>query len=195
MGSSRSRSLDRAVKDVWAWSFNHNCWLSACHIPGVENVEADSWSRDLDSVAEWKLNPRVFDYVVENLGFLPVVDLMATRINTQLPKFMSFHPDPEAFAVDAFFWSWEDLDFYLFPPFVCISKILQKVAFDKARGILITPKWRNQLWYPHLCSMTVKSIDLPYSQDLLLDPSDSSRQQRMLDRLQLQAHLLDCKQQ
>ena len=46
------------------------------------------------------LNRKDFKFVVEKLGFIPTVDLFASRINTQLEKFMSYRPGPKCIVVD-----------------------------------------------------------------------------------------------
>ena len=126
--------------------------------------------------------------VVSKLEFEPDIDLMASRVNKQLDRFMSFRPDPEALANYVFAWPWEGLRFYCFPPFACISKFLEKLSYEKTSGILITPNWPNQVWFPINMSMALKTIDIPYREDLLLHPLLSSHQ--MSRRLHLQAHFI-----
>ena len=82
--------------------------------------------------------------IIKGLNFKPTVDLFATRVNTQLPQFILVRPDPETKGVNAFTLWWENLSFHAFPPFICISKVLQKVWYGKAEGILVVPDWPNQ---------------------------------------------------
>ena len=49
---------------------------------------------------------------------------------------------------DAFTLSWANLQFYAFPPFALILKMLAKIRADKATGIVVVPDWPNQPWYP-----------------------------------------------
>ena len=60
-------------------------------------------SRDKDT--EWKLDPIVFKRISSFWG-KPSIDLFASRLNFQLRPFVSWKPDPEAFAIDAFSISW-----------------------------------------------------------------------------------------
>ena len=53
--------------------------------------------------------------------------------------------------VNAFLLDWSELDFYAFPPFVCLNRVLQKIYQDKAKGIVIAPDWPSQSFYPSLC--------------------------------------------
>ena len=118
MGSSKSSILNGQIKMIWEWILAGKNWLSASHIPGILNVEADAESRKNDSKIEWKLNKKTFDFVVKHLKFEPCFDLFASRINTQLPRFAAYRPDPEAEVIDAFSISWKEVKFYAF---VCIG--------------------------------------------------------------------------
>ena len=40
--------------------------------------------------------------IIKDLNFKPTVDLIATRVNTQLPEFILLRPDPETKGVNAF---------------------------------------------------------------------------------------------
>ena len=66
---------------------------------------------------------------------------------------MSYKPDPNAYAVDAFSLDWSKLQFYAFPPFCCISQYVQKIKTDKEEGILVTPHWPTQQFYSKIIKM------------------------------------------
>ncbi|XP_067679993.1 uncharacterized protein [Haliotis asinina] len=75
--------------------------IHAVHIPGAKNVLADVLSRpDAPPSTEWQLNPRTFQSLCLQFG-RPMLDLFATRLNCQLPIYVSPVPDPAAWAVDA----------------------------------------------------------------------------------------------
>ena len=120
----------------------------------------------------------------------PVIDLFASRINNQVQRFASFRPDPEAEIIDAFTVSWFNLDFYAFPPFICIGRVLQKINMDEATGILIVPDWPNQPWYNTYMNMRIIEVILPPRDDLLCLPSDEGARQPMHRTLRLRAGLL-----
>ena len=50
---------------------------------------------------EWKPRESVFKQIVSTFG-KPDIDLFASRINHQLPNYISWKPDPGAKAIDAF---------------------------------------------------------------------------------------------
>lgn len=76
------------------------------------------------------------------------IDLFATHNNAKCKVFVSWFPDPFAFAVDAFTLDWGEFYFYAFPPFALITRSLRKVIDDRAEGILLVPRWPAQPWFP-----------------------------------------------
>ena len=90
-----------------------NIWLSAAHILGVSNVNADALSRDLNLDLEWMLSRSVFDKIVALFG-QPDIYLFASRLNAQLENYVSRKPDPMAKYVDAFTVDWSAFSFMHF---------------------------------------------------------------------------------
>ena len=126
-------------------------WLSATPIPGIQNTEPDLESQKNEVHTVWKLRENTYNNICSQLSTSPKIDLFATRLNTQLSTFVSYRPDPKYIAVNAFLLDWSELDFYAFPPFVCLNRVLQKIYQDKAKGIVIAPDWPSQPFYPSLC--------------------------------------------
>ena len=112
-----------------------------------------------------------FEQVLQELQFIPDLDLFASRLNRQLPEFVSYRPDPESIAVEAFTVNWKNKKFYAFPPFICVAMILQKIWKDQATGILIVPNWPNQIWYCQYSEMVIRAFILPPRSDFLTLPS------------------------
>ena len=160
-GISRSQECDFITKEIWQWVSNSSIWLSATHLPGIQNAEVEFESRKYEIHAEWKLNESVFHFICGELGFSPTIDLFPTIINTQLRTFISYRPDPNCVAVNAFLINWEKEKFYAFPPFACLFKILQNIYQDKAKGILIVPNWPSQPFYPRLIETSLHIISIP----------------------------------
>ena len=93
---------------------------------------------------EWMLNKLDFQRIVQELKFNPKIDLFASRLNNQLPVFVSYRPDPLAMTINAFTLDWGKIPFYAFSPFSIIPRVLQKIFHDKATCILVVPGWPNQ---------------------------------------------------
>lgn len=172
MGTSHSPTCNALAKDIWEWCINRKIWLSACHIAGKFNTIADSESRKNASSAEWQINSRVLQDSLSSIDFLPEIDLFASRLNFQFPRYCAYKPDPGAEIIDAFTVKWENLKFYAFPPFSVISTVLQKIQQDRALGICILPDWPTQPWYPVARKMLIQEpIILQPSKTLLRLPS------------------------
>jgi len=99
MGGTKSKACNKVAYKIWTFAIDNNLWLSAAHIPGKDNVEADIQSRNLDDSTEWQLNPLIFQKIVKKFG-LPDIDLFATRINKQISSYVSWYPEPEAIAIN-----------------------------------------------------------------------------------------------
>jgi hypothetical protein len=170
MGGMKSTELDTLARQVWQFCIQRNIWVFATHIPGSQNVVADRLSRKFDDNIEWKLDVTVFRELCTRWG-KPDIDLFATRLNTQLDRFIAWRPDPEAMAVDAFTYSWSEGFLYAFPPFCLIGACIQKIMLDRAELILIVPVWPTQPWYSQIAPMLVEPpILLPRSKNLLSNP-------------------------
>ena len=155
MGGIRFPDLNGLSRKIWNWCEARNIWLYASYIRSSDNIEADAESRRITSETEWSLSPRFYDRIVSAFG-LPEIDLFASRPNAKCQSYVSWDRDPEAFAIDAFTLSWKQFFFYAFPPFAILPRVLQKIAFDKASGILVVPYWKTQSWYPLFTSLLTK---------------------------------------
>ena len=186
MGSMKSVTLDTITKQIWKWAIQRRISLTASHIPGIENEDADEESRRDDHSLEWMLNPRDFAYLVDSLKFYPDIDLFASRLNAQVRPFVSYRPDPECQHVDAFSLDWEHRSFYAFPPFACIASCIQKVVQDRATGIIVAPNWPTQFWYPELLRISISNpIHLYARKDLLTLPWNAQSAHPIWERLSL----------
>ena len=148
MGSCKSLVCDQEVRKIWIRAIERDIFITAVHIPGILNVEADQETRK-------SVHESVFGYIQKYLNFYPSVDLLASRINAQLTWFFAYRWDPKAEVINAFCVSWHNFSFYCFPPFSCIGKVLQKIISDNATGIFIVQTCRASFGLPsyktHYC--------------------------------------------
>ena len=99
------------------------------------------------------------------------VDLFASRLNNQLPQYVSWRPDPFSLGTDAFQLTWLGLQGYAFLPFSLISRCVQKIWQERSTVVLITPLWQAQAWFSALLELAVeKPLLLPMRPDILVDP-------------------------
>ena len=118
MGTNHSVQCNKVALDIWCWCMARNIWISAEHIPGKSNVAADRQSREINTNTEWMLNPTFLNKALDKLQARPDVDMFASRLNKQFPRYISFRPDPGAYLVDVFSAQWNELNGYCFPPSV-----------------------------------------------------------------------------
>ena len=95
----------------------------------------------------WKLNPIMFQRIVTVYG-IPQIDLFATRANTQLRKFVSWIPDPQSAAIDAFSVQWSDPLSYAFPPFSLIMRCVQRIRKSERENFASNPSMEIQTLVP-----------------------------------------------
>ena len=170
MGGVLSPLLDSLSKSIWEWCKLRDIFISAQHIPGKVNNQADTLSREISSNLEWSLNGELFQEIISQT-FTPEIDLFASRLNAKTAMFISWHPQPGAAATDAFSLSRANMNCYAFPPFILVPRVLAKIRHDKAVVLLIASVWPTQSWYPLLLQLsTVQPILLPRLDNLLSLP-------------------------
>ena len=108
MGGPHSYLLCSLALTMWNWCLQRHFWIKAEHLPGILNRAADTESQTVKDRCDWMLNPQIFTQLRSVMGPLHV-DLFASRLTHQLPRFFSWRPDPEAEAVDAFTQDWSQI--------------------------------------------------------------------------------------
>lgn len=147
MGGIQFPHLTNITQQLWQWCEMRKIIVHADYIRSCENVVADAESRRSHPDIEWELSPDAYSKIVKHFG-VPCIDLFASRINHKCEKYISWHRDPDAFAINAFTLSWTNFFFYAFPPVSIILKTLRKIINDDATGIVVVPQWPTQPWYP-----------------------------------------------
>ena len=152
MGGTKSVHCDKISKRIWEFCISKNMWISAAHIPGVDNIESDRGSRTFNDQTEWMISDSVFYDLCQNYG-TPSIDMFATRLNKKITPYVSWRPDPGAFAINCFSISWKLYNVYCFPPFSMIWKTLKKIQAEGIEALVIVPLWKGQSWYPMFTRM------------------------------------------
>ena len=154
-GGTRAPLMMESARKLFNEAINKRVSLKARHIPGKLNVLADGLSRTTEIIStEWTLSKAILGLVWKH-WHCPNIDLFATRFNNRLPVYVSPCPDNQAYAIDAMSIPWGNLDAYAYPPVVMLPAVLAKIKKDRARVILIAPKWPSQRWYPTLLDLLV----------------------------------------
>ena len=153
---------------IWEWYIQRGIYLSAAHIPGEDNLVADFLSIGKFFPLEWTLNPLIFQKIFQVLVPRPEIDLFASTLNFQLPKYCARCRDPHAWKVDALSFRWSGLPLYAFPPFSILPTVLETVAQEGADMALVGPFWPQTPWFLKLLSLLAGV--LPLQKDLVYQP-------------------------
>lgn len=167
-GGMESGQMDGLAIQIWNWCLERNIHISAIHIAGEDNVDADFYSRNFSDSTEWMLKQNIFDRICQHY-FIPDIDLFASRLNKRLDRFVSWFPEPGNSFSDAFSVSWTDFSPYIFPPFNLVGRVINKVVNDQVdRAIIVFPWWTSQSWFPVLLdNLSSFPVRLPRHGDLL----------------------------
>ena len=131
LGGTHSKPLCQLALAFWEWCIPRNLFLIAEHLPGQQNVLADHESRSLKDRCDWMINPQLLHQIQDQLGPCQV-DLFASRLTRQLPRYFSWRIDPQAEAVDAFKQDWSQYRGFANPPWCLIPRCLSQARAQKA---------------------------------------------------------------
>ena len=188
-GGTHCMTLNDLAVNIWEYCLDKGIHISAAHIPGKHNVLADIASREFRDAAEWKLCPEIFSRLVTKFG-RPDIDLFASRLNHQLPTYVSWQPDPDSSFIDAFQMSWKGKFIYAFPPFSMIWPVLSKIRRDQVHtALIVTPEWPTQSWYTALKKMRIQGFSVSRISSSRLSLPGTSNKHPMGKKLKLQAVL------
>ena len=170
----RFEELNAIAQRMWDTALSHGFCLQAKHIAGKANYQADALSRPMTGGYNWKLSSSAFRQISKLHGPFSV-DAFATAENSQLPRFWSLRPEPEAAATDAFDQTWAGERIYAFPPPLLIPQVVRKAKEEAASVTLLTPVWPTQAWYTLLMRESTGSTLLSLPTPLLtgIQPSSS----------------------
>ncbi len=137
-GGTESAELNAIMLAIVSWCESRQIAIQAVYVPGIlMNVVADHQSRLNLEAGDWKLRSESFQRI--SSWWSPQINLFVAAWNRQLDRFISWQPQPDAMAVDAFTLDWGNLRCYAFPPFNLIHKCLLKIWRDQAVVLLLTP--------------------------------------------------------
>jgi hypothetical protein len=117
---------------------------------------------------DWKLNERVF-MKLNQLWGPHTVDLFATAVNTQLPRYYTYEDSALAHC-----WSHENG--WANPPWTSITAVIDKVIADRATITLVTPYIEGKAWTKKLKQLSIaQPVLLPHSHELFLPKHTGNR--------------------
>lgn len=186
-GGCRASQCHEVARMIWQYCEKNNLYIRASYVNTKLNC-ADSLSREKRDVSDFMLNNLDFGKICKSF-FIPTRDLFATHLTKQCSKFVSWLPDPESEAVDAFSIKWNS-KFYAFPPFNMIAKVLRKIEVDQVYGIVVVPNWPTQPWYPRFLKMKRgRTLKIKPTKNMLFCPYEN-RSHELSMKISLEAAVL-----
>ena len=79
--------LCNQAQEVWKWCLLHQTIVSAEHLPGIHNWDADQVSRIFNDRTEWMIRPHLLRET-SLLAVKPSIDLLASRLNKQFSNLL-----------------------------------------------------------------------------------------------------------
>ena len=165
-GTSRSAQLMAELRVVWQLLLDFRITLDAVYIKSAHNP-ADAPSRHRDS-SDWTFLPGLRARLRDLWRKPFTLDPFATAATTMARNFCSLRDEEQHTAADGFSISWSDQDLFLNPPWRLMSRVLRKIFADRARGVLIIPRWPSQHWWPQVLTLRASWHALPLPRHCVL---------------------------
>ncbi|CAI7885924.1 unnamed protein product [Closterium sp. NIES-54] len=147
-GGSRSPDLTTTCKSIIRTCMELGTRLIIEWIPRELNSHADELSKMFDH-DDYALKTPWFRILERRWG-PHSIDLFANSRNTQLSRFCTKIPHPEAIAVDAFSIAWTSENNFAFPPPQLVPAFLHHAQRTHASLTLIVLHWPGASWWPLL---------------------------------------------
>ena len=74
MGGAKSPDCNSLARQIWDYCVERHIWISASHLPGCENTEADRESRHFNDRTEWQLASKLVSQIAETIGSSSIDD-------------------------------------------------------------------------------------------------------------------------
>ena len=163
--------LTEIAKLIWAEAILSNTTISAKHLSGKQNCQADSLSRVLDK-HEWCLARPTFKLLDATWG-PHTVDRFASATTAQIRTYNSRFLDPNNMKIDALSQTdWGQNNNFVNAPFRLIDKILTIIENQHAHATLIAPAWQAQPWFQRLVRLSISTPIRIYNRSIIqLNPA------------------------
>ena len=121
------------------------------NVGGIVSISCNQLGREIWEIC---ISSKVWLTAVHVPG-KPEIDLFASCLNYEMTKYVSWHSDENAVAIDAFIMSSINLNFYAFLPCSLIGAVLAKIRQEQCSGIMVIPWWKTQVWFPMMVKLLV----------------------------------------
>ena len=142
--------------------------VSSCESTTLSEFSQDGKLRltPLLKSANYRVISSVFQEILqaaELQGVIPEVDAFSSRAHARLPEYWSAHSD-------AFNKYWNEKVLWINPPVAHLSRIVEKIFREEARGIILIPVWPESDWFIALLYVAIHWWDLPRDTVLFESP-------------------------
>jgi len=149
---SRKAKLNEPLRQVLAQLARKRHSVVAEYVPGVtpsgQTVTYSDNTKRLDDPGD------VLWEVWHRMSLRPTIDAFADDQNHHLPHYLTYLPSPHASGTDAMAKVWHRGQLlHINPPWGMIPRNLAKLKNDKARAVIVAPRWQSAWWWPTLQSM------------------------------------------
>ena len=93
MGGIKSEICNAMALQIWEWCIARKIWISARHIPGSQNVQADKASPEFKDSVEWALNTEIFQDILTHWGPFDI-DMFESRLNYKVDAYALWRFQP-----------------------------------------------------------------------------------------------------
>ena len=143
---SMKQDLNNVALEICALCIRQNIHLTIDWVPRNQNQEADDMSKQPDW-DDWGVNPSIFRYFNSQHGQF-TVDIFASNVTKQLPKFYSKYWCGGSSGVDSMAYDWGGENCWWVPPPTIAAETLIHARACRAKGVMILPKWSTAIFWP-----------------------------------------------
>ncbi|KAA6401856.1 MAG: putative reverse transcriptase [Streblomastix strix] len=160
-------SLIERIKQVFYLVKRLRLQITTIHIPGKLNSTTDSLSRLLRS-GDYSLKDGMIQMICKTWNYMPQIDIFATQYNKLINNYATVDlNDLGTHFHNAFNYKWSKVKLYIHPLIPVLNRVLQKMKYDKAQGIVIASIWPGQSWYTKLKNLSIKFLFLGQAEKIL----------------------------
>jgi hypothetical protein len=133
---SASDKIMSELRRLHAWLKINNIRIRAEWLPSAQNRYADLLSRTIAAGSELRMSASL------------AAELSTTTATLNIPK-----PVLAKLQVDQLKLSWAKHTMVWIPPLELLPLVVAKIVDERASGVLVCPRWRNQNWYQEALSL------------------------------------------
>ncbi|XP_060076460.1 uncharacterized protein LOC132556090 [Ylistrum balloti] len=142
---SMKLDLQLVAKDIFHTCIKYAISLEMEWIPRTLNDRADYLSRVLEK-DDWGISINSLNIIIQRWATLDV-DWFSSEHNAKLPVFFSRFWSEGSTGVDAFVHYWGDSRGLFVPPPCLILRVVRKMIYEKAQGVLVIPLWKSAMFW------------------------------------------------